>query len=181
MFLEEFRASRQRPFPVGLARSRVSATMSCRLQPTFSRETSSTTRSWPHVRGHRWRSAAMVGSLVKCRSAFFNPGGGYRKTLGAAVAGLRVFSLAQIMWKSECKMNYRLGDYRKTLALGSLQRSYPGTVELESMDQFLKRLWAAVRWANSRRSEQLWYLSTNQKERAEDCLCSNPPGARTKW
>lgn len=54
-------------------------------------------------------------------------------------------------------------------------------VQLESRDQFLKRLWAAVRWANSHRSEQLWYLSTNQKERAEDCLCSNPPGARTKW
>ena len=54
-------------------------------------------------------------------------------------------------------------------------------VELESRDQFLKRLRAAVRWANSQRSEQLWYLSTNQKERAEDCLCSHPPGARTKW
>ena len=54
-------------------------------------------------------------------------------------------------------------------------------VELESRGKFLKRLREAVRWANARRSDQLWYLSTNQKERAEDCLCSNPPGARTKW
>jgi pyruvate formate-lyase activating enzyme-like uncharacterized protein len=54
-------------------------------------------------------------------------------------------------------------------------------VELENRDQFVKRLRAAVRWANTHRSEQLWYLSTNQKERAEDCLQSNPPGSRTKW
>ena len=54
-------------------------------------------------------------------------------------------------------------------------------VELEPRDQFVKRLRAAVRWANTHRSDQLWYLSTNQKERAEDCLRSNPPGSRTKW
>jgi len=54
-------------------------------------------------------------------------------------------------------------------------------IEFEHRDQFVKRLRAAVRWANTHRSEQLWYLSTNQKERAEDCLRSNPPGSRTKW
>ena len=124
MFLEAFRASTQRPFRVGLARSHVSATMSCRLQPTLSRDTSSTTRSWPNVREHRRRPAAMVGSLVKCRSPLFNPGGCYKKTLAlgslqrsdpgsyvmfvgrAAVAGLRVCSLAQSMWKSECKNEF---------------------------------------------------------------------------
>jgi len=54
-------------------------------------------------------------------------------------------------------------------------------VELEPRDAFVRRLRTAVRWANTQRSEQLWYLSTNQKERAADCLSSNPPGARTKW
>ena len=31
------------------------------------------------------------------------------------------------------------------------------------------------------RLDQLWMLSTSQKERASDCLGSTPPGARTKW
>ena len=54
-------------------------------------------------------------------------------------------------------------------------------VEMESRCDFVRRLRAAVRWTNTHRSEQLWYLSTNQKERAADCLTSMPPGARTKW
>ena len=54
-------------------------------------------------------------------------------------------------------------------------------VDVEPRGDFVKRLRAAVRWANVHRSDQLWYLSTNQKERAADCLNSTPPGARTKW
>ena len=105
MFLEAFRASTQRPFRVGLARSHVSATMSCRLQPTLSRDTSSTTRSWPNVREHRRRPAAMVGSLVKCRSPLFNPGGCYKKTLSLGSLQ-RSDPHAQSMWKSECKNEF---------------------------------------------------------------------------
>lgn len=53
-------------------------------------------------------------------------------------------------------------------------------VQLESRADFVKRLKAAVLWANRSRAEQLWHLSTNQKERAADCLASTPPGGRTK-
>ncbi|CAK0899964.1 unnamed protein product, partial [Prorocentrum cordatum] len=60
-----------------------------------------------------------------------------------------------------------------------LDRTCP--VELEPRGAFVRRLRAAVRWANTNRSEQLWYISTNQKERTADCLNSNPHGARTKW
>ena len=54
-------------------------------------------------------------------------------------------------------------------------------VELESREDFILRLKAAVRWANWHRADQLWYLSTNQKERADECLASKPPGARAQW
>ena len=53
--------------------------------------------------------------------------------------------------------------------------------DLETRDEFVRRLKAAVSWANQHRSEQLWYLSTNQKERAQACLDNSPPGGRTKW
>lgn len=52
---------------------------------------------------------------------------------------------------------------------------------LESRDDFIKRLKAAVSWANRNRAERLWYLCTNQKERADDCLAMKPKGSRTKW
>lgn len=53
--------------------------------------------------------------------------------------------------------------------------------KLEGRAHFVKRLKAAVHWANTTRKEQLWFLSTNQKERAQDCLEQKPPGSRTKW
>ena len=52
---------------------------------------------------------------------------------------------------------------------------------LESRDEFIVRLTAAVRWVNQHRKEQLWHLSTNQKQRARDCLAQKPPGGRTRW
>ena len=54
-------------------------------------------------------------------------------------------------------------------------------VKLERRPEFIIRLKAAVKWANQHRSEQLWYLSTNQKERADECLANKPPGGRTKF
>jgi hypothetical protein len=50
---------------------------------------------------------------------------------------------------------------------------------LESREQFIVRLKAAVQWLNWNRSRQLWYLSTNQKERAQECLDNE--GGRTSW
>ena len=54
-------------------------------------------------------------------------------------------------------------------------------VQLESREDFVKRLKAAARWCNRARADQLWKLSTDQKERAEACLNSKPKGGRIKW
>jgi hypothetical protein len=54
----------------------------------------------------------------------------------------------------------------------------PGT-QVESREHFVGRAKAAVKWLNAHRKEQLWYLSTNQKERCQQCL--NLKGARTSW
>lgn len=70
---------------------------------------------------------------------------------------------------------------RAAKAAGVHHSELPKDTAAREKVHFVKRLRAAVRWANTHRSEQLWHLSTNQKERAEDCLRSNPPGSRTKW
>lgn len=54
-------------------------------------------------------------------------------------------------------------------------------VRLERRDDFEKRLKLAVAWVSRNRADQLRYPSTNQKERASDCLAQKPPGGRTKW
>ena len=54
-------------------------------------------------------------------------------------------------------------------------------VKREDRGQFVERLMSAVAWVNRQRAEDLWYISTNQKERADECLESNPPGGRTTW
>lgn len=51
----------------------------------------------------------------------------------------------------------------------------------ETRDEFVKRLRAAVSWANRCRKDHLWYLCTNQKQRADECLKTKPPGGRTSW
>ena len=51
----------------------------------------------------------------------------------------------------------------------------------ESREAFVARLRASVAWVNRNRGKELWYLSTNQKERADDCLSTEPRGGRTKW
>ena len=52
---------------------------------------------------------------------------------------------------------------------------------LESRDAFIRRLRAAVAWMNKNRSARLWELSTNQKQRAVECLAQKPPGGRTSF
>ena len=52
---------------------------------------------------------------------------------------------------------------------------------LEPRDAFVERLKKAAQWLNRNKSQQLWYYSTNQKERCRDCLACKPPGGRTKW
>ena len=48
---------------------------------------------------------------------------------------------------------------------------------MESRDEFIPRLRAAVRWVNENCSEQLWKFCTNQKEHAEEVLLRD--GGRT--
>ena len=52
---------------------------------------------------------------------------------------------------------------------------------MEDREAFVARLHQAVSWANRYRKTQLWYLSTNQKERARECLATTPPGGRTSF
>ena len=52
---------------------------------------------------------------------------------------------------------------------------------LEGREEFIQRLKREVRWLNKHRADRLWYLSTNQKERANECLQQKPPGGRTSW
>ena len=54
-------------------------------------------------------------------------------------------------------------------------------VNLEARAEFVARLHAAARLVNTTRVGRLRYLSTNQKERARDCLKTKPRGGRTKW
>ena len=60
-----------------------------------------------------------------------------------------------------------------------LEQTMP--INMESREQFITRLRAAVSWANTVRADTLWSYSTNQKERAEECLATEPPGGRTSW
>ena len=54
-------------------------------------------------------------------------------------------------------------------------------IGLEDRPCFIRRLKAAVRWLNTNRSEDMWHLSTNQKERVNAALANKPKGARTKF
>lgn len=53
--------------------------------------------------------------------------------------------------------------------------------KLESRDDFIARYREAVRWVNHNKRDDLWYLCTNQKERAMECLQTRPRGGRTRW
>jgi len=126
MFLEAFRVSTQRPFRVGLVRSHVSATMPCRLQPTLSRDTSSTTRSWPNVRGHRRRPAAMVGSLVKCRSALLIEGVVAKKRLAVQKNAWRLSLQKKRLKRLAVVIAKKRLAVQKTLGGGCCKKTFGG-------------------------------------------------------
>ena len=52
---------------------------------------------------------------------------------------------------------------------------------LEGREEFIQRSKAAVSWMNKNKRDRLWYLSTNQKERAKEGLAQKPPGGRARW
>ena len=53
--------------------------------------------------------------------------------------------------------------------------------QIEDREAFIARLRRTVAWANRHRAADFWFLTTNQKQRAQDCLSTKPPGGRTKW
>jgi hypothetical protein len=60
-----------------------------------------------------------------------------------------------------------------------LNEMIPKGSAVETRECFVARLKAAVKWLNHHREESLWYLSTNQAERCQQCL--DLKGARTSW
>ena len=50
---------------------------------------------------------------------------------------------------------------------------------LERREDFIPRLWNAVRWINANQHKALLYLCNNQKERAAAVALNG--GGRTKW
>ena len=51
--------------------------------------------------------------------------------------------------------------------------------KLETRGDFEARVRSAVRWLNYHKQEEMWYLSTNPKERADDVIYLE--GGRTGW
>ena len=51
--------------------------------------------------------------------------------------------------------------------------------KLETREHFEARVHSAVRWLNYHKQEEMWYLSTNLKERADDVIYLE--GGRTGW
>ena len=79
----------------------------------------------------------------------------------------------------KCSQDFNAIENAWAIVKERLDQTMPAN--MESRLEFTKRLRAAVRWVNEHRSDQLWQLSTNQKQRADDCLAQDPPGGRTKW
>ena len=88
-------------------------------------------------------------------------------------------SLAWLAGFPKCSQDFNAIENAWAILRERLDETQP--VALESREEFVKRVFAAVRWANRDRAEQLWKLSTNQKERADACLAQKPPGGRTKF
>jgi len=96
-----------------------------------------------------------------------------------ALTALDKINLKLVENYPKCSQDFNAIENVWAILKERLDKTMP--VHLEGREDFIKRLKAAVRWANEYRSEQLWYLSTNQKERAQDCLQQKPPGGRTKF
>ena len=52
---------------------------------------------------------------------------------------------------------------------------------VEKRDAFIARLHKCVAHINKHRKHEVLKFSRNQKQRAQDCLASTPPGSRTEW
>jgi len=95
-----------------------------------------------------------------------------------AVRALEGINLTLLEDYPRCSQDFNAIENAWDILKSRLAETVP--VNLESREAFIKRLHAAVKWANQHRKEQLWYLSTNLKERAADCLATKPKGGRTQ-
>ena len=95
------------------------------------------------------------------------------------LASLKDIGVELVEGYPKCSQDFNAIESAWKLVRDRLDATLP--VGLETRHHFVKRLEAAVAWVNRHQAAQLWYLSTNQKERANDCLAMKPKGSRTKW
>lgn len=96
-----------------------------------------------------------------------------------SVQAIRKAGLELVEGYPRCSQDFNAIENAWKLVRDRLFDTLP--THLETRDIFIKRLTAAVAWINRTEAEQLWFLSTNQKQRADACLSASPPGGRTKW
>ena len=97
----------------------------------------------------------------------------------SSVEALRRAGLQLVPGYPRCFQDFNAIENAWDILKRRLEETLPS--ELESRDRFITRLRAAVLWMNRNQSERLWKLSTNQKERADECLATKPPGGRTSF
>ena len=96
-----------------------------------------------------------------------------------SVAAIRKAGLELVEGYPRCSQDFNAIENCWNILKERLDETMPK--QRETREAFIKRLRVAVAWANRARANQLWYLCTNQKERADACLSSKPPGGRTKF
>ena len=98
---------------------------------------------------------------------------------GEAVEALSKIGLTLVDGYPQCSQDFNAIENAWAIVKERLDQTMP--VQIEDRDDFIKRLKSAVLWANKNKAQQLWYLNTNQKERADQCLNAKPPGGRVKF
>ena len=79
----------------------------------------------------------------------------------------------------KCSQDFNAIENAWKLLRDRLDQTLP--LGVEDREHFVGRLHAAVAWINRNKQKELQYYSTNQKERAKECLNSKPKGSRTKF
>jgi hypothetical protein len=97
----------------------------------------------------------------------------------AALLALDKINLKLVDNYPKCSQDFNAIENAWAILKERLDQTMPQN--LEGREEFIVRLKAAVRWANTNRADQLWFLCNNQKERARECLAQKPPGGRTRW
>ena len=97
----------------------------------------------------------------------------------ASVAELGRVGLELVEGYPPCSQDFNAIENAWDIVKKRLDDTLPRT--LETRAEFIHRYRGAVKWVNRNRKDDLWRLSINQKERADACLATKPPGGRTKF